>query len=188
MENSILVRYGELFLKGKNKKYFENTLLQNIKDSLSEISCNVYKISGRIIVNKFNPDSETAIISKLTKVFGIHSISPAVCFKTSVEGIKAYVKSIPVTQKTFRVTVNRADKTFPIKSIDFEKELGGDVLSVNPNLKVNLHQPELHISIDIRENGETFAYFQTIKGSGGMPSSTSGKAMLLLSGGMLVKK
>lgn len=184
MNKAILVRYGELFLKGKNKNYFENTLFENIKNQLSGFTFNIYKISGRIIINKYNPDDENQIIDILTKVFGISSLSPCICVKTDEKEILNYLATIKVNTNTFRVTVNRADKTFKYKSIEFERVLGGVVLKNNPDLKVNLSNPETTIYVDIRENGETFIFYQHIKGSGGMPVGTSGKAMLLLSGGI----
>ena len=183
MEKSILVRYGELFLKGKNKVYFETSLLNYIKKSLEKFNCNVYKISGRFVVNKYE-ENEELIISELTKIFGIHSVSPATCVKTSIENIEEIVSKIKINTTTFKVNVNRADKTFSVKSIDFERQLGGVVLTTNPHLKVNLTKPESTVYVDIRENGETFIFHNVIKGAGGMPTGTSGKAMLLLSGGI----
>ena len=184
MEKSIIVRYGELFLKGKNKHYFENTLLNNIKHALKDIKCNIYKISARIIVNKYDEDAEQNIINQLSKIFGIYSISPAVTLPTQQTEIETYISSLKFSEKTFRLRVNRADKTFPINSLDYERMLGGIVLKSNNHLKVNLTTPELTVSVDIRENGETFIFTKNIKGAGGMPSGTSGTAMLLLSGGI----
>lgn len=184
MEKSIIIRYGELFLKGKNKHYFENTLLKNIKYSLKQYDCNIYKISARIIVNKYDDTIEESILDSLQKVFGIYSISPAVTLTTSMEQIEAYIATLKFDEKTFRVRVNRADKRFPINSLEYERKLGGVVLKANNHLKVNLTEPELTVSVDIRENGETFIFTKNIKGRGGMPSSTSGTVMLLLSGGI----
>jgi thiamine biosynthesis protein ThiI len=148
------------------------------------IDCNIYKIAGRIVVNKYADEMEETILQHLTKIFGIYSISPCVTLPTSKENIVAHLQTLNFAPQTFRVNVNRADKTFPVKSLDFERELGGVLLKNNEGLKVNLTQPQLTVSVDIRENGETFIFHQIIKGSGGMPAGTSGKAMLLLSGGI----
>ena len=184
MENSILIRYGELFLKGKNKIFFEQTLLSNIRRLLQGVECNLYKISGRFVVNKYKESDEILILNTLKNVFGLHSISPAKCLKTNVQDIKNYLSTIKISTDTFKVNVKRADKTFPITSIEFERELGGLVLENNKHLKVSLGEPQTTVYIDIRENGETFIFYNIIKGAGGMPTGTSGKAMLLLSGGI----
>lgn len=184
MEKSILIRYGELFLKGKNKIFFETSLYDNIKLQLRNFKCNLYKISGRFVINKYDENLETNIIEKLQKVFGIHSVSPAATLKTTMENIVEYVSTIKLYCNTFKVDVNRADKRFELTSMELQRQLGGVVLKNNPQLKVNLTTPQSTVYVDIRENGETFIFHEIYKGSGGMPTSTSGKAMLLLSGGI----
>lgn len=184
MEKSILIRYGELFLKGKNKIFFETALFNNIKQQLKAFHCNLYKISGRFVVNRYDEQFEANIIEKLQKVFGIHSVSPVVCIKTSMENILTYMDTVKLYTATFKVDVNRADKRFELNSVEMQKKLGGVVLRNNPQLKVNLTNPQSTVFVDIRENGETFIFHEIYKGSGGMPTSTSGKAMLLLSGGI----
>jgi len=185
MKNTILVRYGEIFLKGKNKGFFEKTLLNNIINALDEYNCKVTKISGRIMVSDFNDKYKQKIINKLKNVFGIYSISPATCFDTSIENIQNFISTIDLTSKnSFRISVKRADKTFPINSTEFSKMLGGIVLKNNPHIKVDLHNYDIEISVDIREQGRTFVFYETIYGEGGMPVGTSSGGLLLLSGGI----
>ncbi len=185
MNNTILIRYGEIFLKGKNKGFFEKTLLNNIISAVNDYDCKVTKISGRIIITDFQEKYENKIINKVKSVFGIYSISSAYCFKTSVENIENYISTIDLASKnTFRVTVKRADKTFPINSTEFSKKLGGIILKNNPHIKVDLHNYDIEVSVDIREQGRTFVFYDTIYGEGGMPVGTSSGGLLLLSGGI----
>ncbi len=183
--NSILIRYGEMFLKGKNKKYFENVLLDNIKRNLSTVNCVVTKISGRYVVSDFDEQDQTYIESQLQKIFGIHSISPAYMFTSNMEQLTEYVTNLDYTSySTFRVTVNRADKRFPSTSYDLQRQLGADILGKNLHLSVDLKNPDINVQVDIRENGKTFVFTEMIPCSNGMPVGTAGKGLLLLSGGI----
>lgn len=183
--NSILIRYGEMFLKGKNKRYFENVLLDNIKHNLRNIKCEVQKISGRYLVTDFDENDEYLIIEQLKKIFGIHSVSPAYMIPTNKQAIFDYVAGLDLNgYNTFRVTANRADKTFELSSYDLQRALGGVVLQNNGHLKVNLTNPDINIQVDIRENGRAFIFTNVINCSNGMPVGTAGKGLLLLSGGI----
>ena len=184
MNKVILLRFGELYLKGKNRGYFERTLISNIKNSLKNLSCHVVKSSGRYFVTQYDETIELQIIDKLTKVFGLVSLSRAVEIDSSVDNIVGYVSTLKFDAKTFRVSVNRADKNFPIKSNEFERQLGAVVLNNNKTLKVDLKNYELELSVDIRENGKTYISTEKIKCAGGMPLSTAGEGLLLLSGGI----
>ena len=183
--NVVLIRYGELFLKGKNKKYFENALINNIKYNLQKYACRVSKLSGRFMVSDYDVINEESIIGQLQKIFGIYSVSPAIMMATNKEEIFNYFAKLDLSlYSTFRVTANRADKTFPINSYELQKELGAIVLKNNSHLKVNLSNPEIELQIDIREDNCTFVFDKVIKCSGGMPVGTAGKGLLLLSGGI----
>lgn len=184
MKNVLLLRFGEIYLKGKNKGFFEKILLKNIRHALKDYSCVVTKISGRYLVENFDEMDCDAIIDKITKVFGLTSLSKAVELDTSRENIEGYLKNFITAAKTFRVSVKRADKTFPIASNEYEKLLGGIVLNTNPNLKVQLKNSELEIVVDIRENGKTYILTESIACAGGMPLGTSGKGLVMLSGGI----
>ncbi len=184
MKRVILLRFGELYLKGKNRGYFEKVLMSNIKTSLMQFKCKFYKVTGRYIVSDYDEMDESLIIEKLQKVFGLVSLSVATEIETDIDEIKNIIKSLKFDCKFFRVSVNRADKTFPIKSNAFEKELGGLILNNNSNLKVNLKNFDKEITVDIRENGLTYILTDKIECEGGMPLKTAGKGLLLLSGGI----
>ena len=184
MKKVILLRFGEIYLKGKNKGYFERMLLRNIKQSLLEYECQIQKISGRYLVTNFDEMDYNSIIEKLKKVFGLTSLSLATEIETSKENIENFLSRFQTQAKTFRVTVKRADKTFPISSNEYEKELGGIVLDANPNLKVCLKKPELELVVEIRENKKTYILTESVPGAGGMPVGTAGKGLVLLSGGI----
>lgn len=179
----LLLRYSEIHLKGANRSYFERSLMRNIKYWLAGIKFTLKQISGRYIVSDYNPELEPQIIEKLTKVFGLHTLTPAVCIPTSPEGIIEECKKIEVNGK-FRVSVTRASKIFPIHTIDFAAQLGGVVLDNNPNAKVDLHNYDTNIMVDIRENGYTYIGTKVIQCGGGMPVGTAGKGLLMLSGGI----
>lgn len=184
MRKVILLRFGELYLKGKNKGFFERTLLNNIKQTLSEFELKVVKISGRYLVTDFDEMDYQSIVNKLTKVFGLISLSIATEMETSKENIEGFLKEFKTNAKTFRVSVKRADKTFDIPSNEYERYLGGIVLSANHHLKVSLKNPELELVVEIRENGKSYVLTESIECAGGMPLGTSGKGLLMLSGGI----
>ena len=184
MNKVILVRYGEIFLKGKNFHFFEKKLLDNVKVKLQKYNCDVVRINKRFLVENYEERFEKKIISDLKKDFGLYSISPAVKIETSEDGINNYFKDLKFKENTFRVSVNRADKRFPLTSIDYSKKLGGIILKNNNHLKVDLHNPNINIQVDIREDGYSFIFHEVIPCAGGMPVGTSGSGMLLLSGGI----
>jgi thiamine biosynthesis protein ThiI len=184
MENIILIRIGEIFLKGSNKRFFENRLLNNIKKSLYRIKCKIVKAHNRCFIENFQSSDQEEIVYRLKKVFGIHSISPAIKIPTDFEGIKQAALSISPTQGFFRVTVNRADKRIVKRSMDIAAEIGAFILKQKPNLKVNLFEYDFEINVDIREEGFSYIFCEKIAGQGGLPVGCSGKGMLLLSGGI----
>ncbi|MGN1227321.1 MAG: tRNA uracil 4-sulfurtransferase ThiI [Christensenellales bacterium] len=182
MEKVILLRYGEIYLKGKNRKFFEDVLLKNAYEKIKEFNVNIEKIAGRFVVSNIG-DNENAICERLQKVFGFISLSVAYVLNNDVEEIKNFCSNLKL-EGTFKVETQRADKTFPIKSIEFSAMIGELMLNNNDNLRVDLHNPKHIIDIDIRENGKTYICFEKVKCLGGMPVSTSGKGMLMLSGGI----
>lgn len=180
---AILIRYGELFLKGNNKNYFEKVLTQNIAKHLEGLDYNFIKTSGRYIISDYDEMDEPEFIDRLTKVFGIHSISPSDMVETSLENIEKLVGEIRLSG-TFKVKVNRADKTFSLNSQQLSAHLGGLILNNNSDLSVDLHNPEHVVNVDLRENKKTFVFSTSIKGALGLPLGTGGKGLLLLSGGI----
>ena len=184
MEKAILIRFGEIFLKGKNKYVFENLLSHNILQTLKDYKLKLTKISGRYIVDEYDPIYEAEIIEKISHVFGVYSLSPCYVVKTLQQNIEDCVKELEIETATFKVDVKRADKYFPIQSTEFAALMGGVILDKNPNLKVNLRTPETTVYIEIREDGNSYIYNTIIKACGGMPVGSSGAGLLLLSGGI----
>ena len=179
---SILLRMGELYLKGENRGMFESILVFNIRKKLEGLKYKLQKTRGRILVTDF--DREQEVVERLSKVFGLVSLSVAEEVDATVEAISNYVSSIKIGDKTFKVDVNRADKRFAIPSMQFAADLGEIVLRCNPNASVDLYQPQATIFVDIRNNGKAYIFDKSIKCQGGLPLSSSGKALLLLSGGI----
>lgn len=179
----LLLRYSEIHLKGANRGYFERSLMRNIKYWLKGEDFKLAQISGRYIISDYAVERENDIIEKLTHVFGLHTLTPALCLQTSPEAIIEECKKIKL-DGTFRVSVNRASKIFPIHTIDFAAQLGEIILNNNPKAKVDLHNPQTNILVDIRENGFTYIGTKVIHCNGGMPVGTAGDGLLLLSGGI----
>ncbi|MBE5745887.1 MAG: tRNA 4-thiouridine(8) synthase ThiI [Clostridiales bacterium] len=184
MKKVILIRYSEIHLKGNNKRFFEKLLLTNIKEALKDITCNISFSHTRYLVTDFEEEKLNEILSLLLTVFGIHSLSVADEIETSVENIENYFKNFKLSNTTFRVSVNRADKSFPINSTEFSKQIGSIIFENNENLTVDLHNYKNEISIDIRETGKTYIFTKNIKALNGMPVGSAGKGLLLLSGGL----
>lgn len=183
--NTILIRYGEIFLKGNNRGYFESALAKNIRTALENFNFKFVRAQNRFLIEDYDEAYETDIIDKLTKIFGIHSVSVAVKVKSTEEELeKAAVLMMKDKSGTFRVTVNRADKRIQKSSMELAAQLGGVVLESNPNLTVNLHVFDTDLYVDIRENGLSYLFTDKIMGAGGMPVGTAGAGMVLLSGGI----
>ena len=179
-----LLRFGELFLKGGNKKIFEAALEKDIKKKLENIPCVFSKTQGRYIVSNFEESKTNEIQRQLSKVFGLCSFSLAEEVDTDREVIEGYLSKIDLKGKTFKVELKRADKTFPLTSMEYVKILGGVVLDNNQDSSVDLYEPQTTIYVDIRMNKKTYIFTEIIKGQGGLPLGTSGRALLLLSGGI----
>lgn len=184
MKEVILIRFGEIFLKGRNYSYFENTLFKNVERRLKKFNLKLERISGRFLVSDFEAEDKDDIIEAIQTVFGLVSLSVAYEVETSVDTIKSACEKIKLQDKTFKVEVKRADKTFPIKSFEFAGELGGVILKNNPDAKVDVHSPQEIVYVDIRQNGKTYIFYDKVICLGGMPVGTAGRAMLLLSGGI----
>ena len=185
MKKVILIRYGEIYLKGNNRYYFESMLIRNIKKAIAQFECDFKQSQSRYTVENYSDSDEKKIIKVLRYVAGIHSISPAFVVDTDKELIAQTASNLIKDENgTFRVTVNRADKKFPIKSTPFSAEIGGVILEKYPTLKVKLNGADQEIFVDIRENGKTYLYSDILPGQNGMPIGTSGKGVVLLSGGI----
>lgn len=189
MEKAFLVKYGEIGLKGKNRYYFEETLVKRIEEALKKIDgeFKVTRPQGRIFVEGSGFD-EDEVIDALSKVFGIIWICP--CIMTDDTGFDDLSKQIIEYLKealgdkpfTFKVEARRARKNYPMNSMEINRELGARILDAFPNSKVDVHHPEHLVEVEIRERINFHIFYH--KGVGGMPVGTAGKAMLLLSGGI----
>lgn len=185
MDKVIICKYSEIHLKGNNRHFFEKILLNNIKYAVKDIeNVKVQMASSRYIVYSINENNEDSVKSKLLTVFGIHSLCVADMIDTTVDNIFNYFNKKSFSQKTFKVYTTRADKTFPIKSMELSREIGSIVLKNNKNISVDVHNPELEILIDIRENNKTYISTENIKGLGGMPVGSGGNGLVMLSGGI----
>ena len=183
MEKKILIKYGELTTKKDNRNFFVKTLYNNILDKLKDKEIKIEKTLSRMYI-KYNDIDEEYIINSLKHIFGIHSI--VICDKvnTNIDDIKEKVIEILKQKefKTFKIKTKRSDKSFEIKSMDFNNIIGGTVLK-NIDCKVDVHNPEVELNIEIRKEA-TYIYCDEIKGLGGYPVGIQGKGMLMLSGGI----
>lgn len=185
MKIIIIVRYCEIHLKGKNRGFFERLLQENVQKALTDIPHSMRILNARYLIENFNEDDYAEIEKKLLKVPGIHSFSPAYVVKSDLDDITECVKYLCDGKAgEFKVETNRADKTFPMTSVQVSCELGSRLLDFNPNLTVNVVNPQFVVSVDMRESGETLIYTDVVKGIGGLPTGSSGKGVLMLSGGI----
>ena len=189
MKEVILVKYGEMALKGLNKGTFEDVLFKQIKYRLRPLG--KFGYSGAQSTIYIEPLEETIsldeVIRRLQKVFGIATICRACVCEKDFEDIRtkavSYLEEAFETAASFKVEAKRADKSFPMKSPDICRELGGALAEAFPEVRVDVHEPEITVMVDIRDTN-AYVYAGKIKGAGGLPLGTSGKAMLLLSGGI----
>ena len=189
MKEILLCKYGEILLKGANKKYFEDVLLRELR---IRARCygdfDVYRAQSTLYVEPKNEMADMdGMFEAAKRVFGIISVGRSAMCDKSMDAIIALAKDYLPAQlagaKTFKVEGRRADKTFPLGSIEISREVGGAILSVCPHLKVDVHNPEVTVRVEIREYG-AYIHAGQQKGAGGLPVGTGGKGMLLLSGGI----
>ena len=189
MREIILVKNGELVLKGLNRNSFEDVLIKNMKRHLADIGKFVFtKSQSTIMVEPENEDTDLDdAVEALKKVFGIAALSRAAVCEKDIDDIirtaKDYLEDELLTAKTFKVEAKRSDKKFPLNSPQICKELGGQILKSFHHLKVDVHNPDIVVTVEIRDR---FAFVRgnNIKGAGGMPTGTSGRAAVLISGGI----
>ena len=190
MFKAFLIKYAEIGIKGKNRYLFEQALVDQIRYSLREVEGNfqVVREQGRIYVFTEGAFDYEETIEALKCVFGIAGICPVVVaedqgFEDLAGRVIDYVKHMyPDSSKTFKVHARRAKKTYPMESMEINCELGGRILEACPGMKVDVHKPDIYLTVEIRQ--KIYIYSETIPGPGGMPVGTNGSAMLLLSGGI----
>jgi len=183
MDEIIVLRYGELYLKGKNRNFFENRLIRNIKNKLKDIPCRLNFYRSRYEVCEFSTADRNKIVSKLKNVFGLHSLSVAYKTETDIESIANAAEKFVKPGKTFKIKAHRGDKRYPMTSVEIGREVGGIILS-RVNCSVDLNYPEIVVNVDVRETGCAYVYGDVVKCVGGMPVGTAGRGLLLLSGGI----
>lgn len=195
----IILRYGEIFLKGKNRSYFESLLIKNVKFSLDRLLGEdgyAFKRSqARYSIEDYDELKEAEIVDRLTKVFGIHSLSVATKVPSDAQHNFQAIKDAlaPLAEEleeentrpdaTFRVTVKRADKRINMPSYEIAAELAGTIFK-HTSFKVDLKKYDYEFNIDIRETGDAYVYSKVIQCAGGLPVGCSSKGLLLLSGGI----
>ncbi len=190
MYKSFLIKYGEIAIKGKNRYLFEEALVKQIKYALKEAEgeFKVRRLQGRIYVDTLGEYDYDEVMEKLTHVFGIVGICPVVLvedkgFDALAEDVISYLDKVyPDKNITFKVHARRARKNYPMTSMELNAALGEKILEAFPEMKVDVHEPKVLLSVEIRE--EINIYSVEVKGAGGMPVGTNGRAMLLLSGGI----
>lgn len=181
MREVCLIRFGEVHLKGLNRPYFLRKLVANIKNAVAGTGGHVWMSDSRIYVSSSSDMSDC--LKRVSRVFGVHSVSPAVEMEKDYEAIKKQACVMASELKgTFKVFAKRSDKSFPLNSMEIERDVGGYILDNNPELKVDIHHPQHRVVIEIRDNA--YICVKEIPAVGGMPQGTGGKAMLLLSGGI----
>ncbi|MBM0871519.1 tRNA uracil 4-sulfurtransferase ThiI [Staphylococcus epidermidis] len=183
----LLVRYGELTLKGTNRKMFINQLKDNVKRALIPLSG--YHVKGKRdrMYIELSPEADiNEIIQRLSKVYGIKSISPVIKIDKNEEKINQ--SAIQLSQNfekgsTFKVDVKRVDKSFRLDTYELQRQVGGAILKENNNITVNVKNPDYEIKIEVRMDA-IYIYEKVIAGAGGLPVGTGGKTLLMLSGGI----
>jgi len=189
MKEIILIKNGEIALKGLNRGTFEDVLVKNIKRRLSPyMRADIKKSQSTITIEPVGEyaDMDSAV-EALKRVFGIAGFSRAAACEKDMEVIKStaveYLKTSFESIKTFKVEAKRSDKAFPLNSPQICNELGGEILSNYPFLRVDVHNPDLVVNVEIRDK-YAFIHGNQIKGAGGMPTGTSGRAAVMISGGI----
>ncbi|OQO71221.1 tRNA 4-thiouridine(8) synthase ThiI [Enterococcus villorum] len=185
--SEIMVRYGELSTKGKNRKSFIMQLAQNVRQALSdfpEIKIHADRDRMHLLLNGANSE---LVIPKLAQIFGIQNFSPSLRVEKDVQKIKTAVqeimKEIYTGKETFKIIAKRSDHDFEMTSNELNQTLGNAVVDAFPDIQAQMRQPDIPLRVEIRRDAAYLSY-ETIKGAGGLPVGTSGKGMLMLSGGI----
>ena len=184
MKRVILIKYGELSTKKGNRNFFINTLYRMINEKLKNFDVKIFKDRSRMYIEFLDEDLDK-IKEKLDSVFGIHMYHIAYIVDTNIEAIKELLISLVGNMdfKTFKVEVKRSDKSFSMHSQEMNRFLGGVVLKNKDNISVDVHNPDVLIKVEVREN-HSYIYFNAYKGAGGYPLGSQPRGLLMLSGGI----
>lgn len=189
MKEILLCKYGEIILKGANRRYFEDMLERQLKRKARlHGNFNIYRAQSTVYVEPADESADLdGMLEDACRVFGIISIARAAVCEKSMEAIcetvRRYVPPSLAGKKSFKVEAKRSDKRFPFDSMQIAAEAGGAVLSAVPGIRVDVHHPEVTVRVEVREYA-AYVHAGSIKGAGGMPVGTNGRGMLLLSGGI----
>lgn len=184
----VLVRYGELTTKGRNRKQFVEALRRNIKETFSDIkSLKISAERDRMFLTANEEEEMEQLIERLPSVFGIHSFSPVAICEPELDIIKEKAVEVMNTLdrdgKSFKATVKRSDKSFPLETNELLREIGGYVLSKFPEIQVQMKKPDIELMVEIRKEN-AYIMAEVILGAGGMPVGSNGRSLLMLSGGI----
>lgn len=185
--SEIMVRYGELSTKGKNRKGFIMQLAQNVRSTLQEFPMIKIKADRDRMHLILNGANSQAVIEKLQKVFGIQNFSPSIRVPKEIpaliEAVQTMMKEIYTGVESFKITAKRSDHDFIQTSEELNLTLGNAVIDIFPDIKVQMKRPDINLRVEIRLDAAYLSY-ETIQGAGGLPVGTSGRGMLMLSGGI----
>ena len=184
MKRVIIIRYAEIYLKGKNRGFFERAFEVNMRRALKGIDCQLNHYNGRYLVEDFAEYETDEIVERLKKVFGLHTLSVAYETTADMDSIFNAATLVCKPSGTFKVESHRGDKRYPLTSVEISRQLGGRLLSYNKDLKVDVHTPSFYVNVDVRENNKALVFGEFIEGANGMPVGTAGKGLLLISGGI----
>ncbi len=185
MKKVIIIRYAELYLKGKNRGFFERAFESNLRKALSGFEHEFVKNTGRYLIKSFYEEDTESILESVKKVFGVHTLSVAYETDSDMESIFEAAKLLIRPSGTFKVESHRGDKKYPLTSVEISKKLGGMLLEYAQGaLSVDVRSPSFTVRVDIREQGKALVFGEFIEGANGMPVGTAGKGLLLLSGGI----
>ena len=184
MDKVILIKYGELSTKKGNRNFFINTLSNNVSNKLKKYDVSIIKDRAHMYI-EFKDEDFSNIKKEIDKVFGIHKYNVANIVDNDIESIKDVVLEMVKNDnpKTFKIETKRSNKSFPLHSYEVNNTLGGHVLKNTNDIKVDVHNPELLIKVEIRDNN-TYIYSKEYDGAGGYPLGTQKMGMLMLSGGI----
>lgn len=190
MHRLILIKYGEIHLKGLNRPFFKRTLINRLKDVLAPFESHVSEKDGRVYIEGYLEQNEQEILKRAANTFGVHAVCPCVAvdkdinliFQTAASELERAVNIIGAEQATFKVKAKRQDKSFDLNSEQICREAGAFILENLNNVSVDVHNPKIEVNIEIRDKAYIYAYQEL--GVGGMPIGSSGKGLLMLSGGI----
>ena len=186
----VLVKYGEIHLKGLNRPFFKRLLRQRLANNLEGLHCEVREMQGRDFVSGFAPEAEAEVVEQCANTFGVVGVSPAAQVDKTLEAmaqaaimeLKDAMAHRGLTACTFKVRARREDKSFFPNSQGIAREVGGRILEAMENVKVDVHHPQITVQVEVRDSA--YVYASAREAVGGMPIGTSGKGMVMLSGGI----